>query len=454
MIEFFYLDEMKILHFLRTGSYVTMSKSISKIIASMLVMVMSLCLVACGQTQTPSSTVSVEPEGMVSVEDDVQPEVEPQESDEEVSYDFGDQTFNEALVSFVDAEGMSNKNYMISPVSYRAALCLALAGAEGDTLEELLNACQFDSVEEAESWYKGLVQKEKDFAEACEANKWDGSFSIVNSVWNNETMMGDFTQAYLDYVTKEYGAEAYTTTADKIVNEINAWCKEKTNGMIPHVVDNIEDATAVLVNALYLRSSWWDEFPEHLTHDAEFTGYDGSTTTMSFMEQTDHFNAYQDEETSIVVLPLRGNKEFVLVMGDKTNLKEKMSKLETKLVHLVMPKFETSATFESPYMVGFLKAAGVKTACDSNLANFSKMCEDVQWYISDIIQKDKIKVDETGLEAAAVTAITVKANSAIQAEDPIEIIADHPFSYYIYTDFGTDDAELLFYGQLVSTVDE
>ena len=432
-----------------------MSKILSKIVALALILVMSVGLAACGQTQTPSSPISVEPEGTVSVEDDVPPEVEPQEPDEDVSYDFGDQTFNEALVSFVDELGMSNKNYMISPVSYRAALCLALAGAEGDTLEELLHACQFDSVEEAESWYKGLVQKEKDFAKACEENEWDASFSIVNSVWNNKTMMGDFAKAYLDYVTKEYGAEAYTTTADKIVDEINAWCNEKTNGMIPHVVDNIEDATAVLVNALYLRSSWWNEFPEHLTHDAEFTGYDGSTKTMPFMEQTERLRVYQDAETSIVVLPLMGNKEFVLVMGDKTNLEEKMSKLETKLVHLVMPKFETSATFEYPYMIGFLKAMGVKTACDPGLANFSKMCEDVQWYISDIIQKDKIKIDEKGLEAAAVTAIVVKASGVIiQTEDPIEIIADHPFSYYIYTDFGTDDAELLFYGQLVSTVDE
>ena len=146
---------------------------------------------------------------------------------------------------------------------------------------------------------------------------------------------------------------------------------------------------------------------------------------------------------------MAGNKYFVLVIGDNSNLDTKLKKAESKLAHVMMPKFETSATFEDKYLSGFLKANGVKLAFDADNADFSTMCTDDKWHIDEIIQKDKIKVDEKGLEAAAVMAIMMKNGAIFIQEEPIEVIANKPFSYYIYSNLYDDDKELLFYGQYV-----
>ena len=175
----------------------------------------------------------------------------------------------------------------------------------------------------------------------------------------------------------------------------------------------------------------------------------GSSPLSQFMEQTNHFSVYQDKNTTLAVLPMAGNKYFVLVIGDNSNVDANIQKAKSHLAHVMMPKFETSATFDDKYLSGFLKANGVKLAFDTDNADFSTMCPDDKWHIDEIIQKDKIKVDEQGLEAAAVTAIMMKNGAVFQQDQPIEVIANKPFSYYIYSNLYDDDKELLFYGQYV-----
>ena len=121
----------------------------------------------------------------------------------------------------------------------------------------------------------------------------------------------------------------------------------------------------------------------------------------------------------------------------------------------MMPKFEMESKFEAMTLMTFLQLRGVNDAINWQTADFSKMNSDISLYIHDIIQKDKITVDEEGLEAAAVTALIMKTSSLDMDEDePVEFIADHPFSYYIYSGLGTDHEEMLFYGQLVDKLAE
>ena len=114
-----------------------------------------------------------------------------------------------------------------------------------------------------------------------------------------------------------------------------------------------------------------------------------------------------------------------------------------------MPKFEIETTASD--IIDFLKTKGINLAFDSEIADFSNMM-DTGNYINQIVQKTKIKLDENGVEAAAVTAVVMDATSCLPQEPPkpIYFIADEPFTFYIYTNVGeAETPELLFYGQYV-----
>ncbi len=119
---------------------------------------------------------------------------------------------------------------------------------------------------------------------------------------------------------------------------------------------------------------------------------------------------------------------------------------------VTLPKFEIESSFDQGELVRFLLSRGAERPFSpvSGEADFSVMSRDADWHISDIIQKSRIRLDEDGIEAAAVTAIMMKMTSAVETDPPElkKFTADRPFTFYLFT--GTGDArELLFYGQVV-----
>ena len=116
---------------------------------------------------------------------------------------------------------------------------------------------------------------------------------------------------------------------------------------------------------------------------------------------------------------------------------------------LWIPKLDTESSYGEETLIQYLKDRGAVNAFDSSTADFSRMA-DYPWYISDIIQKAKIKTDEDGLEAAAVTMISLAEGAALEEEEPQykEFHADEPFRYYIVTS-STQTPLVLFAGQEV-----
>ena len=443
-----------------------------KVLVALLCGVLVLGLVAC--TAQPGSTEPGEPnteqtEEPTSTPDETkEPEEQSGESTESEKPDkivsdeplelpsYCTDAFATALIDYVnDLGGYEHQNFMISPTSLRAALCLAMSGAEGNTKKELLEAADFETQEDAEAWYAMLLQAQDDFAEATEHLDGDSSFALANAIWANKTLGMVFDEEYVKYVQEHYKAEARTSPAGTITDDINLWCNEKTNGMIQYIVDNVDDAPNVLLNALYLKSAWVEAFDEGETEERFFTTYDEQGIKMMFMGKTEDMLYYHDDDTTIAVLQLWGDKQFVVVMGDRSNLSEKLEKLESTKVHFMMPKFEMESKFDAIVLMNFLQLRGVNDAMNWQTADFSGMSKDMALYLYDIIQKDKITVDEHGLEAAAVTAIVMKNTSLPMEEvEPVEFIADHPFSYYIYSGLGTTHEEMLFYGQMVDKLAE
>ena len=101
---------------------------------------------------------------------------------------------------------------------------------------------------------------------------------------------------------------------------------------------------------------------------------------------------------------------------------------------LWLPKLDTESTFGRPALIRYLMDRGAVDAFDASAADFSRMA-DYPWYISDILQKARIKTDEDGLEAAAVTAIMMAEGAALMMEEPQyrEFHANEPFRYYVVT---------------------
>lgn len=370
--------------------------------------------------------------------------------------------FNSSLIDFIEKYGFEDKNYMISPTSFRAALALAVSGADTETKDELLKAMGFNDMDELNAWYKSIIASANSYDEWLknaqtefkenreyyedDAEAPDGSFNIQNSIWRNTKSSGELSKKYIKYVEKTYGATADNISADKITNKVNGWINENTNGLIPSISDDLSYADLVLVNTLYLRTAWVNEFYEFATKEGDFKTLSGDTVKKDFMNRQDSFRYYEDDNGKFVVLPMNGEINAVFILGDVDDVVGKLANATYEEVAVKLPKFESETELTDNQLIDFCMARGAKQAFTTD-ADFSVMSNEMSLFITDIIQKTKIKVDEKGIEAAAATAIMMEESCALEEPEVKEFIADKPFKYMILTD--AEDPELLFYGQLV-----
>lgn len=358
--------------------------------------------------------------------------------------------FDSTLISFID-DKVGTENYMVSPMSFKYALGLAVLGSDGETKDELLTAMGYSSFDDLAALDKRMKATLADFESVNETNKRHAygdeeideiTFDIANSVWD---LYGLIKEDYKKEVKEKLNAEARSVEFKEAVNEINAWVNEKTRGLIPNALNNLNpDIKGVLVNTLYLKSSWLNEF-NLSSKPLKFTDIDGNKVEKSSMYRQSKYKYYKDKDVELIIVPLSGGINVVYAVGDKSNIEEKINKAEYKEVLLEVPMMEFETSLEKGELVEYLEKLGVQKAFRGD-ADFDKMADD--FFISDILQKTKIKTDEEGLEAAAVTIITMKANAFIEPEKPIEFTIDEPFSFYIYSEQeGIKD--LMFYGQYV-----
>ncbi len=375
----------------------------------------------------------------------------------------GFSAFDNQLVEYLKQAGRADENFTVSPLSFKAALTMAALGAEGETQAQLLEALGFKNLDELRVWYATVLAgvdgfkeyfeaMEKEAAEyasffpgASENQEITSAYWVVNSVWSNKDLPGEFRQSFLDDIAKTCYAEAYSAKAAELADAVNAWVNEKTNGLIPSILNDASDTSAVLVNALYLKTGWEDGFAK--LGDRDFTTRSGEKVQKPFMEQTAHMAYYKDEYTQLVSVPLQGGVSMVFILGEDTGLADKLAKAEYKLVDVTVPMIDVETTLDQGELVNYLKLLGCEKMFSGN-AEFDPMYTDTL-FVGDIIQKAKVHTDEEGLEAAAVTAMLMcGAAMPGEPETPEIFLADQPFSFYILKNGATP--ELLFWGQIVN----
>ncbi len=354
--------------------------------------------------------------------------------------------FNGQLIDYLNKNGFGEENYMVSPASYRAALALAVAGADGETRDELIKAMGFNDMDEVNTWYNGVLEAVENFQNSKAPM---GDFTILNSIWNNTSNVGNFEEAYVKYVQEHYGAEANAASSAEITDKVNKWVEKNTRGLIPTIADDLSDKTAVLVNTVYLKTAWFNEFEDFMTEEGDFTTITGDKVKKDFMYQTHRYSYYEDEKGKLVVIPMFGNIDAIFVLGEIDDVKAAIEKATTTEVEVKLPKLDLDSEFGTEQLVGFLKDSGAQLPFDkTGNADFSIMCSDTNWYISDIIQKTHLNMNEQGIEATAATAVIMALGTAMPDESlPKQFYADQPFKFMLCE--SNEARECFFYGQIV-----
>lgn len=345
----------------------------------------------------------------------------PDDPEETVNYQLNE--FDRALIEYLFLNGYDSSDFIISPTSFRTILCVAAAGAQGNTRTELVRAAGFSGIESVNTWYSIL-------------RKTEVNFSVSNSVWNNRDFLGEFTNSYISNVRDKYDAEAYSFRSDDLTQAINDWIDRKTDGSVPTIADDLAGASSVLISTLQLKTAWKNAFITDPAHE-------------ELMEQTGEFLYAEEYGTQVVAIPLEGNLSFVCFRGNRIDIFDKMRNLHTENVHVVLPKFELESAFDSSDLLGFLLNRGVHEAIDGKIANFYNMCQGTDWFVQEIIQKSKIQIDKEGI-VTAKAHIDSKVNENEEHDNVKEFIADSPFSFAIFSDFGSGNQHMLFYGQIMN----
>lgn len=343
---------------------------------------------------------------------------------------------------FADQVYESNQaNTLVSPLSLDVALGLAYEGASGTTREEL---AKYLGREDYGDW----VDQYMSYAEGLKASGtskggYSFAYELANSIWVKQG--SDLKKDYQALVEGKYRAAAenvdFVKEPDKTAEKINSWCDEKTHGMIKQLVTpNMfsEKLEAILMNSVYFESPWQDEW-YLLDHD--FTNLKGEKETREML--SDVVSVYFENEYAtgfaknyyngfqfIGILPKQEGEFSLSELDLKSFMASRTSKYD---VHAIVPKlnYETMAN----NIVDILKAQGVNQAFDRFDGKFDRMVDKKELYISDILQKCKIEMDEKGTRAAAVTAIMMlecESYEEPEEREKKEVYLDRPFAFLIY----------------------
>ena len=346
----------------------------------------------------------------------------------------------------VNTQMPTDKNYMFSPISIKMALALAANGASGETQQQILNALGLTSLDEFNSLSKDLIERYSQ-TDILKLN-------IANSIWmNKDKTSQNFSEAFKKTATDFYDAEVKSITNSNAVKEINGWVSDKTNGKIPAIIQNADDFWAMLINAIYFKGAWLDEFSVNATKPDQFNNADGTKISVDFMNKTKWFPYAETKSVKMIELPYQNRIEkfsddgeyldtevykdldvsmYLIMPEGDINVEQELSAaindnaFKSTYIKMAMPKFkiEYSTDLNDIFM-----NMGITTAFDKKNADFTKMFDKGNMWFTKTIHKTFIDADEKGTEAAAVTAIGM-AGSALPPE-PLELKFNKPFFFAI-----------------------
>lgn len=336
--------------------------------------------------------------------------------------------------------GHEGENAIYSPLSLWSALAMLAQCAEGESRQQVLDALGADSVEQLREQVSHIWQ-------TLYTDDGLSALILANSIWLNSGMEGVYVQETLDTLAEAYYAGAYAvpmgeSAADQAVTD---WVKKQTNGLIggdqPVVRTNVE-TLALLVSSLYYKAAWLSEFLPDQTEKDTFTDAAGNETRVDFMHKTKDDDFIRRDGYQAARLATRLG-EMVFVLPDKGVTPESLlrdpdflSRLEFYgdaamygEVQWSVPKFDVNSDLN---LMDALKTMGITDLPDRDKADLSALT-DVPAFLSDAKQLARVKVDEEGVEAAAVTILDIATCCLPMDPEVCVMDLDRPFLFVIRT---------------------
>ena len=346
----------------------------------------------------------------------------------------------------VNETDRSGKSFIYSPLSVTYVLGMVNDAATGQTEQELEQTLGFHEggIKAVNEYCKNLIDNLPKVDEKVSLNIANAIF-LNNRYTLNEQFQKDMEQYY------DAKAEALDFSSSNTLNHINGWCNNKTNGMIPTIIDEVNpDMMSYLLNAIYFKADWASKFDPKNTKTETFTTEKG-TKKLPLMHQTVLINYLKNDTYAAVNIPYGNGYWSMTVMlpeeGKTTDdiiaslakngwsagySNNPLSEASTHEVDLKLPSFETASDTDGMEngLIGLLNKMGIKLAFDPLYEEICNMC-DMPVYIAMMRQKAKIKVNEEGSEAAAVTVAGTMVTSAVASYPKATFHANHPFVYVI-----------------------
>lgn len=336
------------------------------------------------------------------------------------------------------AQGLSHDdNLFVSPLSISSALAMTYLGAKGQTRDEIGQTLGFDGFEDdvVKGYYKKLIE---DLPRLDPQTK----FTIANSIWyrDNVSILEHFLKTNRDFFHAETNALDFGNSAS--VDRINNWVKDKTQGLIPSIIQQIsEDDVMYLINAIYFKGVWKERFDPGKTQKNLFSKANGNTVEADFMENEHDYNVWSNADFDAVELPYTNDKYSMILFRPKSeslggqDVIHKLSEsehiisalrneLKPRKTKLKLPKFKFS--YENT-LNDELVALGMQVPF-TNVADFSGINGTGQLKIDEVKHKAFVEVNEEGTEAAAATSVGMVLTSLPMV---YELTFDRPFAFAI-----------------------
>ena len=396
---------------------------------------MAISLVACGEQNPPSGKETPEKTGETvtltaplpsAVSNDVPPLIEEHAAE---LTDFG--------LRLAWHSGANGNNTLLSPVSVATALGITANGAAGKTLSEMETVLGMDR----NTLNTVLCAYWRDLPECDQA-----VLRPANSIWFTNQERFSVEQQFLKTCMAYYDAELFQAPMqDQTCRDINRWVKEKTEGMIPEILDQIpKDAVMYLINALSFEGEWMEPYEKQQVQEGVFLTNTGMPVKTDFLYSEEGSYLENEAATGVMKLYQGGKYAFVglLPKGDFTlmglldaldgeSLQEMLRNPSDESVRTMLPKFETTYAAD---MREILTDMGMPQAFDSHRADFSKLGTSVDGniYINRVLHQTVLSLGEQGTRAGAATVVEIKDEAMpLETEKPKEVFLDRPFLYLL-----------------------
>ncbi len=344
------------------------------------------------------------------------------------------------------AEGATGSNIFISPYSVAAALSMLYQGARGTTRDEMARALRLNGVspEQIQAGNRALMGY-------LRSRDPKTVFRVANGVWTRDgmTLAPDYRRA----IQEGYEGQIGNLGPDAI-GDINRWIGERTDGMIPKMIDSIDPGTLmILANAIYFKGEWSDRF--NAVGDQPFVTDQGQSVQVPMMAKSAKFGHLQTDSFDAVRIPYGDDKlsMVILLPHRSSNLEELRGSItpdswgmfmrglrETEQGLVTMPKFKAGFRIT---LNDVLKSMGIRDAFQEG-ADFSGIAPGVRQHLSQVLHEAVVDVDEIGTRAAAATVVMMRGMGG-----PFRMTIDRPFFFAVVDN---DTALPIFMGEIKNPV--